>query len=340
MRLELIEQCLLCLSPGVALYKGLQDRIFFVQGEYNFYRCPNCGFVWLNPRPIQEDISECYKNYYTHQFIQSEGQNSFQQLRQRIRLLILHARYRVPLGSCAKSAFLLGWLLSKIPSLRHRAAYIEGVFPPWTGEGRLLDIGCGNGFFLSFMKKVGWQVCGVEIDPESSRIAREANKVPVFAGTLDKADFPDESFDAITMNHVIEHIANPFDLLSESYRVLACGGYLCVTTPNMQSLGHYIFRKYWLPLDPPRHLYLWNCANLSEVVRKAGFHIVWCKASSLNASAVFAQSEDIKISGRTDCKTAASFGLRLAGCLEGIMNLFTHRCGEEIWLLARKEIQP
>ncbi len=338
MRLELIEQCLLCLSPGVAFYKGLRDRLFYVQGEYNFYRCPNCGFVWLNPRPIQEDISECYENYYTHQFIQVRRENTFRKLRQRIRLLILHARFGVPLGNCAKSAFLLGWALSKIPSLRHRAAYAEGVFPPWTGKGRLLDIGCGNGFFLSFMKKIGWQVFGVEIDPESARIARDANQAPVFIGTLDKANFPGESFDAITMNHVIEHIANPFDLLKESYRILAGGGYLCIATPNIQSLGHGIFRKYWLSLDPPRHLYLWNCANLSQVVRKAGFHIVWCKASSSNVSSIFAQSRDIKISGRTDCKTTISFGLRLATWLEVIMNLFTHRCGEEIWLLARKEI--
>ncbi len=339
MRLEFIEKCLLCLSSGVALYKGLRDRLFYAPGEYNFYRCPNCGFIWLNPRPIQEDISECYKNYYTHQFIQVEGRKAFRELRQRIRLLILHACYGVPLGNCAKSAFLLGWLLSKIPLLRHRAAYIESIFPPWTGKGRLLDIGCGNGFFLSFMKKIGWQVSGVEIDPESSRIAWEVNQIPVFTGTLDKANFPGESFDAITMNHVIEHIANPFDLLNESYRVLACGGYLCIATPNIQSLGHGIFRKYWLPLDPPRHLYLWSCANLSQAVRKAGFHIVWCKASSLNASAVFAQSKDIKLSGRTDCKTAASFGLRLAGWLEAVMNLFTRRSGEEIWLLARKEVQ-
>jgi 2-polyprenyl-3-methyl-5-hydroxy-6-metoxy-1,4-benzoquinol methylase len=317
----------------------LRDRLFCAQGEYNFYCCPNCGFVWLNPRPIQEDISECYKNYYTHQFIQVKGENAFRQLRQRVRLLILHARYGVPLGSCAKSAFLLGWVLSKIPSLRRRAAYIESIFPPWTGKGRLLDIGCGNGFFLSFMKKIGWQASGVEIDPESSRIAWEANKVPVFTGTLDKANFPGESFDAITMNHVIEHIANPFDLLNESYRILACGGYLCIATPNIQSLGHGIFGKYWLALDPPRHLYLWNCANLKQAVKKAGFHIVWCKASSLNVSVVFAQSEDIKINGRTDCKTAASFRLKLVGWLEAIMNLFTRCSGEEIWLLARKQIQ-
>ena len=66
--------------------------------------------------------------------------------------------------------------MGKIPPLLRKAAYYENVFPPWSGEGRLLDVGCGNGYFLAFMRRMGWNVSGVEIDPGAVRIAREVLK--------------------------------------------------------------------------------------------------------------------------------------------------------------------
>ena len=77
MRVESVEKCLLCSNGGVILYEALRDRLFSAPGEYNFYRCQACGFVWLNPRPVQEDIQECYRDYYTHQSSQSDRQAIF-----------------------------------------------------------------------------------------------------------------------------------------------------------------------------------------------------------------------------------------------------------------------
>jgi len=337
MRVEPVEKCLLCCGTGAILYESVRDRLFNAPGEYNFYRCRNCSFVWLSPRPVQEDIQECYRDYYTHQFSQNNKQAVFRQLRDNLRLWILHAHYGLPLKDNNKFKFFAGWFLGEIPGLLRKAAYCENVFPPWSGEGRLLDVGCGSGYFLAFMRRMGWKVQGVEIDPEAARVAREAHKVPVFTGDLDKADFPDGSFDAITISHVIEHAYNPPDLLKECYRILARGGYLRVATPNIQGLGHAIFRKDWLALDPPRHLYLWGPDTLREAVKRAGFRLLSCDTSGAAAASAFMASRQIKIKGRYDFDEYVSFTGRLFGWLERILNFFIRYRGEEVRLLARKE---
>lgn len=61
--------CYLCSTLGKPLYQGLKDCLFGAAGEWNLKKCPNpeCGLVWLDPMPIEEDIHKAYQNYYTHQ---------------------------------------------------------------------------------------------------------------------------------------------------------------------------------------------------------------------------------------------------------------------------------
>src|SRR5207247_693113 len=65
--MESVSSCFLCGAVGAPLYGGLQDRLFGVPGIFSFSQCPECRFVWLNPRPIREDIPKCYTNYFTHE---------------------------------------------------------------------------------------------------------------------------------------------------------------------------------------------------------------------------------------------------------------------------------
>ena len=338
MRMEAVDKCLLCGGFGRVIYEGIGDRLFHVLGSFDFYRCAKCDFIWLNPRPAKEDIPKCYEDYCTHAIInQGNQQVSFRKLRRKFRDMILCARYGIPMKNPKKSALILGSILGRIPILRRRVTLNEGVFPPWTADGRLLDIGCGNGYFLSFMQKIGWRVSGVDIDHEAARLAREAYKIPVFVGTLDKAGFSDRSFDAVTMSHVIEHAPAPVDLLMESYRIISRGGYLCIATPNFKSLGHSIFRRNWFALDPPRHLYLWTPGALYKAVEKAGFRILSCKTSSANAAFIFTQSHLIKTQGRANLKSPVSARARMYGWLEAAANQIFHSLGEDIYLLAQRK---
>ena len=73
------------------------------------------------------------------------------------------------------------------------------------------------------------------------------------------------------MSHVVEHVHNPLELLKGCYQLLKKGGYLWLETPNILSIGHKDFKENWLPLDPPRHLMLFNVDSLQKGLYEAGF---------------------------------------------------------------------
>ncbi len=204
-------------------------------------------------------------------------------------------------------------------------------------HGRLLDVGCGSGRFLTLMRDAGWEVQGVEPDPVSAQIARDRHGIPVTAGTLPQAAFPDRSFDAITMNHVIEHVADPLALLAECRRVLRPGGNVVVVTPNVRSFGHRKFKDCWRGLEPPRHLCLFSMQSLGAAAAKAGLEAKEIRTSARSARFIGTASHALRRTGHFSDADVA-WGSRLRGLA------FRARChaallgdphsGEEIVLLA------
>ena len=110
-----------------------------------------------------------------------------------------------------------------------------------------------------------------------------------------------ESFDAVVMNHVIEHVHDPVELLVEARRLLKQDGVLVLITPNAESQEHRIFGASWYSLDPPRHLHIFSPRSLSKLARLSGFskHETW--TTSVNSDYVAASS--LKIRGMGDMKT-------------------------------------
>ena len=237
-----------------------------------------------------------------------------------------------------------GGLLSHILSWIGPLKEIVGrsvVYLKASDRGCLLDVGCGNGRFLAQMRELGWEVMGVEPDSEAARIARKRFGLDVFQGTLEEAKFPDNSFDAITMNHVIEHVPDPIGLLAECRRILKPDGKMVMVTPNIQSLGRYLFGKAWLHWDPPRHLVLFSPKSLRACAERAGLRVRSLWTTSKGACFIWTASRLIRRDGKLLRGTPQrpSLWLKLEGlafwAVEYLLCL-ARNLGEEIVLEAVK----
>jgi SAM-dependent methyltransferase len=159
-------------------------------------------------------------------------------------------------------------VLSFLPAILEQLELMYiGSLPP----GKILDVGCGNGNRLERFRSLGWDAQGQEVDPQAAAEARCISGAPVHLGQLEEARFPGGSFDAITMNHVIEHVHDPVRLLQECGRILRTGGTLVVITPNAESHGRDRCGISWRGLEPPRHLHLFSRRALHQTAVKAGF---------------------------------------------------------------------
>ncbi|HEX8947668.1 MAG TPA: class I SAM-dependent methyltransferase [Dissulfurispiraceae bacterium] len=147
--------------------------------------------------------------------------------------------------------------------------------------GRILDVGCGRGVFLSAMKEHGWETFGLELNDETAWHAQNSLGLEVKTGRLADAKFDREFFDAVTIWHVLEHIPDPVAAIEESRRVLKPGGLLAIAIPNFGSLQARIAGRYWFHLDIPYHLYHFTSVNLIALLERHAFKVVKVKHSSL-----------------------------------------------------------
>ena len=286
--LESVPQCPVCGSGKRELaYDHLRDRLFgCAPGRWNLQRCDGCGSGYLDPRPTTATIGLAYANYVTHKptgGVDYARASWWRRFRMAQRNRYLNANFGYDLKPAT-------WNLFFLSSARRRRFDTFTGYLRFPGQGaRVLDIGCGNGTFLWQMRSLGWEVCGVEPDPQSAARAREAG-LDVRAGLLQQQSLPDAHFDAIIMNHVIEHLHDPLDTLRRCWKLLKPGGHITLVTPNFDSRGHGYFGKDWMPLDPPRHLFLFTENSLRQAMENCGFSVSRPAHTPLNARELFKKS--------------------------------------------------
>jgi 2-polyprenyl-3-methyl-5-hydroxy-6-metoxy-1,4-benzoquinol methylase len=233
-------------------------------------------------------------------------------------------------------------LLCLVP-LAHETAAATMMWLRARPGGILVDVGCGAGEFLVRMKELGWEVAGVELDQAAAEIAERRLGKRVTRGALPDAGFITSSVDAVTANHVIEHMYDPKELLSEAHRILRPGGILVVTTPNIESLGHRVFKNRWRGLEPPRHLHLFSMTSLRKCALGAGFVIQEVRTTARSATEVWCfgrlsrQVEELRgglAPHLTPRLKLGGLGFRL---LENTIRPIWKAIGEEIVLIARKQ---
>ena len=143
-------------------------------------------------------------------------------------------------------------------------------------EGRLLDIGCGNGIFIKEAEKIGFEVWGIDLDKKSIKVAKEKWRLKnVFNMSLEDfyeyAKQNDLKFDVITFFEVLEHQDNPKRFIEIVKNLLKPGGYIAGSVPNKERLFVRIDRKIY-PLDYPPHHFLYLSRNsIQHIFERFGF---------------------------------------------------------------------
>lgn len=324
-------RCIMCGSGGEVLYEKLVDGLFGAPGEWCLKKCsqPTCGLLWLDPSPITEDLPILYRSYFTH-----EGENENQSLASRLR----PALYGLYKG--------IKYIPSSIAGLSKAQEEIRCMFLNELKPGKVLDVGCGDGKFLNLMRRLNWEVYGLDFDPKAIESAKSKYGLDLHTGDLQSANFPDNNFDAVTLSHVIEHVPDPIELLKEVRRVLKPGGRLSVTTPNAHSFGHQQFQRYWIGLDPPRHLQVFTLAALGKCAQQAGLGKVRTFSTAANADIVIGGSYSIRKFHKTGGRNLASTEVNLfrsikSGWLQYVeffsLGKYPER-GEEAVLTCTKEL--
>jgi 2-polyprenyl-3-methyl-5-hydroxy-6-metoxy-1,4-benzoquinol methylase len=274
--LESVAHCPVCgdVSREI-LHPDLVDNAFRVApGKWTLWRCAKCSSGYLDPRPTPATIHWAYANYYTHR--ESVIKNDYASLsplrKLRRRLVNGYTNWRFGTQAFPSSPFGV-LVVHAIPSVKKELDrhYRQLPKPPKSG-GRLLDVGCGDGSFLSLARTCGWSVVGLDPDPKAATNAAK-HGLTVHEGGIEYFDGQSALFDVITLNHVIEHVYDPVKVLESCLALLKPGGQLWLETPNIDSFGHARFQENWRGLETPRHLVLFNRRSLSQAFASAGFPV-------------------------------------------------------------------
>jgi SAM-dependent methyltransferase len=211
-----------------------------------------------------------------------------------------------------------------------------------TSPGRLLEVGCGTGEQLARLRERGWEVEGQEVDAKAAERAQALHGLRVHLGTLTSLALQDAAYDAVAMNHVIEHVRDPVALLKECHRILKPGGIFVAITPNIDSYGHHYFGSCWRGLDPPRHLHLLSAQTLGQTAERAGFCSCECWTTAARAVGSALGSLDIQCCGRhqiqmtVNATTARKVQAVLFQLWAALVHLFRPDSGEECVIRAWK----
>lgn len=272
--LEHVGRCPACGGPrNHVLYRDITDRSYrSAPGRWSLFRCEGCGCAYLDPRPDDRTAHLAYRTYYNDAPSppRSEPVDRWRRLRRALRNGYLNARYEYQLAPAAPIG---RFLVPFAPRYRQLAdAHVRHLRLP-AGSPRLLDVGCGEGEFLSEMQSLGWSVEG--IDPSSAAVAAAvARGVPARQAALDEGMLAEASLDAITFRLVFEHIREPVSALAKCRRALRPGGILWIATPSLSSEAHRLFGRNWIHLEPPRHAVVYSASGLARLLVRAGFDVL------------------------------------------------------------------
>jgi 2-polyprenyl-3-methyl-5-hydroxy-6-metoxy-1,4-benzoquinol methylase len=157
---------------------------------------------------------------------------------------------------------------SPITKLRYHELLAQ--FEPFRKTNKILDIGCGSGYFLQEAKAKGWEVYGTEYTDEAMSIGQNKG-INMQKGVLNPGNYSEGMFDVITSFEVIEHINNPKEEVGNIYKILRKGGLVYLTTPNFNALERFYLKGNYTVIDYPEHLSYYTAKTLNYLFTNNGF---------------------------------------------------------------------
>lgn len=184
--------------------------------------------------------------------------------------------------------------------LLKKLKWIENKYP---AKGNLLDIGAGTGDFLVEAKNRGWKVYGIEPDEEARKRASEKG----IKLSENSAKFKSGKFDIVTMWHVLEHVYDLKNQISELEHLLKKNGLLVIAVPNFKSYDAHHYKEFWAAYDVPRHLWHFSQTSFKHLFSGTRFDKIDIKPLIFDAYYVSLLSEKYK-TGKSNFLNAFRIG--------------------------------
>ena len=196
--------------------------------------CRDCGMISVNPHLNDEGLSKIYEDYFTHRL---DAEELFEKRK---------IMYKI---DCE-------WITKFI------------------NHGKILDVGCSGGQFLSIFNPDKWEKQGVEIDKDAAEFAKTEYHIPVKIGYFPEISF-DEKFDLVVIRGVIEHFSDPISVLKKCAEVLKPNGYLFITaTPVGNSFAFDVYREKWHLFTPLAHIHFFTVNLLTKMLKNFGMSLI------------------------------------------------------------------
>jgi len=293
----LLDKCPVCLNKNLVNKLSCTDHTTSKE-KFTIVSCETCDFTFTNPRPKDESLGEYYKSemYISHT---NSDKGLFNWMYQTVR------RY----------------------AIRTKLTLLKSVI----NSGYHLDIGCGTGEFLNACQQTGFKAEGVE----PSKLAREQainNYNLSVSENTNLEQFKDDTFDSISMWHVLEHVPNLIKTITEFKRILNKNGKAIIAVPNHKSWDSSYYSEFWAAWDVPIHLWHFSKETIKLLFNKNGFKLIKTKPMLFDSFYVSLLSEEFKTGKK---KFISGFFI---GIISNIIGLFTKRgCSSTIYVFEKQK---
>lgn len=234
-------KCPWCESENNSVFLELKDY-FLTQEDFKIYECDECKLLFTTPCPPPSEIGKYYKSvdYLSHS---EEKKGIIPFIYKNVKKINIKNKFNIVKEHCKKN------------------------------DINLLDIGCGIGDFLLYAKEHNCNITGIEPDADARKISEKKLDIKVFQPE-ELQNLSDESFDVITMWHVLEHVA---DLKTEIYhleRLLKKDAILVLALPNYKSFDAEYYKDKWAAYDVPRHINHFSKTSIKNIFEKSNLELI------------------------------------------------------------------